>query len=110
MPGERLIGVTAGERIQSGRLRAGMTGRELARRLGVSPSYLNDIEHDRREVFGDARRLGIVAVELGDDVLTDAALSRSGRIPVDLTVLSDAQVEAGWRAFRRANAQRPEDG
>jgi len=39
---------TLGAQIREARLRAEMPLRELARRLDRAPSYLNDIEHDRR--------------------------------------------------------------
>jgi len=39
---------TLGTQIREARLRAKIPLRELARRLERAPSYLNDIEHDRR--------------------------------------------------------------
>lgn len=39
---------TLGTQIREARLRAEISLRELARRLDRAPSYLNDIEHDRR--------------------------------------------------------------
>jgi len=39
---------TLGAQIREARLRAEIPLRELARRLERAPSYLNDIEHDRR--------------------------------------------------------------
>lgn len=42
----------AGGRIRARRLDAGMAQAELARQVGISPSYLNLIEHDRRRIGG----------------------------------------------------------
>jgi hypothetical protein len=41
-----------GRRIRSLRLRMGVSQADLAKRLGISPSYLNLLEHDRRPVTG----------------------------------------------------------
>ena len=41
-----------GRRVRSLRLRMGLSQAELAKRLGISSSYLNLIEHDRRSVTG----------------------------------------------------------
>ena len=41
-----------GRRIRSLRLRTGMSQAELAKRLGISASYLNLLEHDRRPLSG----------------------------------------------------------
>ncbi|RFA06866.1 hypothetical protein B7R21_18075 [Subtercola boreus] len=37
-----------GPSIRASRVDAGLSLRELARRIDVAPSYMNDIEHDRR--------------------------------------------------------------
>ena len=39
-------GLTLGEQVRRARGPLGL--RELARRIGITPSYLSDIEHDRR--------------------------------------------------------------
>ena len=40
--------MTLGDRIREERIKKGRTLRELAKHLGVTPSYLSDIENDRR--------------------------------------------------------------
>ncbi|MCA9537354.1 MAG: DUF2083 domain-containing protein [Myxococcales bacterium] len=42
-----------GGRVRALRRRAGLTQAELAERLGISPSYLNLIEHDRRRLTAE---------------------------------------------------------
>jgi predicted transcriptional regulator/DNA-binding XRE family transcriptional regulator len=42
--------VHLGRRVRALRLRIGLTQADLAKRLGISPSYLNLLEHDRRPV------------------------------------------------------------
>jgi transcriptional regulator with XRE-family HTH domain len=65
---------TLGAQIREARLRAGMPLRELARRLDRAPSYLNDIEHDRR-VPSEAvlRQIGTELPELDIERLLAAA-------------------------------------
>lgn len=47
-----------GGRIRDARVNAGLTLRELARRLDMSPVYISDIENGNREIQGDkAQRL-----------------------------------------------------
>ena len=41
-------GISLGDTIRKLRLRAGLTLREMARRVGVSASHQSDIEHGRR--------------------------------------------------------------
>jgi hypothetical protein len=57
-----------GTRLRSIRLQKQLTQTELARRLGVSPSYLNLLEHDRRSLT--SRLLLKVAQELDVDFRT----------------------------------------
>lgn len=52
----------AGSRIREVRRRAGISQMELARRCGISASYLNLIEHNRRRIAG--RVLNAIAEEL----------------------------------------------
>jgi len=40
---------TCGERISTERHRVKMTAVDLAKRAGISPQYLNDLERDRRQ-------------------------------------------------------------
>lgn len=46
---------TLGGRVRRARVEAGFGLRELARRLGKTPSYLSDIENDRRVLYVRAR-------------------------------------------------------
>ncbi len=74
-----------GSRIRDRRTSAGLKQADLARRVGISASYLNLIEHNRRRIGGKllgdiARTLGTRAAELEEgpgaalsETLTDAA-------------------------------------
>lgn len=67
---------TLGEYIRQARVRSGIRLRELAAKLSITPSYLSDIENDRRvpsqEVLeGIARQLGLDVNEL---------MARAGRL------------------------------
>jgi transcriptional regulator with XRE-family HTH domain len=42
------VSATLGQQVRSAREAAGLSLREFARRAGLTPSYLSDIEHDRR--------------------------------------------------------------
>ena len=87
-----------GTRIRERRVLAGIRQAELARKVGISPSYLNLIEHNRRRVGpelveGLARALGVDVAALSEgaerallDALQDAAAA-------------DAGVEGGATAF-----------
>jgi len=62
----------AGSRIREARRRAGMTQAALAGEIGISASYLNLIEHNRRRIGGTlllniAQTLGVRAAALSDD-------------------------------------------
>ncbi len=63
--GEGVSGQTLGDRVRAARVDAGLSLRELARRLAKTPSYLSDIEHDRR-VPSEAV-LKVLSRELGLD-------------------------------------------
>ncbi|SDE03597.1 helix-turn-helix domain-containing protein [Limimaricola pyoseonensis] len=61
----------AGSRIRARRLDAGMRQADLAREAGISPSYLNLIEHNRRRIGGRllqriARALGVEPASLSE--------------------------------------------
>ncbi|WP_296762949.1 helix-turn-helix domain-containing protein [Sediminimonas sp.] len=80
MPQRQLVG----QRIRERRIGAGLRQAELARRAGISPSYLNLIEHNRRRIGGKllldiARVLGVEPTTLSEgaeaallDVLREA--------------------------------------
>lgn len=65
---------TLGERLR--RARGDMKLRELARRLGLAPSYLSDIENDRR--IPSEQVLGELATELGVDF--EELMALAGRV------------------------------
>ena len=65
-----------GARIQSYRKQNKLSQAELAKRVGISASYLNLIEHDKRTVAGKllsdiARHLGVRADQLSRGITTD---------------------------------------
>jgi len=69
--GERRVPLHVGRRVRALRQRAGLSQSALAARLGVSPSYLNLIEYDRRPVT--AALLLALARELDVDLRALAA-------------------------------------
>jgi transcriptional regulator with XRE-family HTH domain len=81
---------TIGTRIRERRVMAGLRQSELARRAGISPSYLNLIEHNRRRIGG--KTLNTLA-----EVLDVAP-----------TLLSEGAEAALVTALREAAAVRPE--
>ncbi|WP_334061255.1 short-chain fatty acyl-CoA regulator family protein [Limimaricola cinnabarinus] len=70
--GEAATGL-AGSRIRARRLDAGMAQGDLARRIGVSPSYLNLIEHNRRRIGGRLLNAIARALELEVAQLSEGA-------------------------------------
>jgi XRE family transcriptional regulator, fatty acid utilization regulator len=85
-------GALTGSRIRDRRVAAGMKQADLARAAGISPSYLNLIEHNRRAVGGKlladlARTLGceLSALTEGAEAallgaLREAAAAPGGRL------------------------------
>ncbi len=91
---------TLGDYVRDARQRANLRLRELAEELGITPSYLSDIENDRRvpsqEVLeGIARRLHLDLDEL---------LARAGRLDPD-TERYLRRSPAAVRLFRRIAEQ-----
>lgn len=72
-------GKSLGDVVREARVTKGMTLRELARRLGKTPSYLSDIENDRRvpseDVLRDLSRL--LSLDFDD------LMARAGRLGED---------------------------
>lgn len=66
----------AGARIRARRADRGMSQAELARRAGISASYLNLIEHEKRRIGG--RVLSQIARALGTDATSLAEGARPG--------------------------------
>ncbi len=73
---DRPSGATLGQQIRDARVAAGISLRALARQLEVAPSYLNDIENDRRVPSEPV--LMRIAAELGLDA--DLLLAAAGRV------------------------------
>lgn len=69
MPESQLTGV----RIRDRRLDKGISQTELAKLAGISPSYLNLIEHNRRRIAGKVLNAIARALELEASVLTEVA-------------------------------------
>lgn len=69
---------TLGKRIRDARVELKQTLRGLARELGLSPSYLNDIEFDRR--IPSQEVLVKIAAELG--LKLDDLLAAAGRVGI----------------------------
>lgn len=67
-----------GKRIRDARIKAQQTLRGLARELELSPSYLNDIEFDRRVPSHEVLRQ--IADQLGLEL--DALLAAAGRVGI----------------------------
>lgn len=59
--------MTLGTHIRKERKRLGITGREMARKVGISPAYMCDIELDRRlPPLATLKRIGkIIDIEYG---------------------------------------------
>ena len=84
---DELRKIFAGAQIRHQRQSHGLTQAELARKLGISTSYLNQIENNNRSLSASV----ILALysEFGFD-LSELASDESGRIAVDLAeILSD---------------------
>lgn len=65
-----------GTRIRERRRQIGITQADLARRIGISASYLNLIEHNKRQVGGPLLRRAAEALQLGLEELDGAAERR----------------------------------
>ncbi len=76
--------VLTGSRIRERRLGSGLRQSELARRVGISPAYLNLIEHNRRRIGGK------LLIDLAAELDVDPTLLSQGAQVVLLEALSDA--------------------
>jgi len=88
--------MTLGAQIRDARVRAGLSLRELARRIDRAPSYLNDIEHDRRVPSEPVLRQICTELNLDEDRLLAAA----GRVGENAEEYLKANPTAGV-LFRR---------
>ena len=65
-----------GDRVKEARVEAGLTLRGMAKVLGMSPSYLNDIEFDRRtpseDVLQKIKQARDLAAKFGIDATPQA--------------------------------------
>ena len=89
-----------GARLRALRRREGLNQVELAQKLGISPSYLNLIEHDRRNP-PSGHLLEQFSREL--DIPVEYLYYWAGELPADLKG-QDAkkeQVVAAYQAFRQ---------
>ena len=87
----------AGSRIRERRVMMGLRQAELARRAGISASYLNLIEHNRRRIGGKllldiAEVLGVEATQLSEGA--EAALAGTLREAAADVPGTGAEVEA----------------
>lgn len=116
------VAALTGARIKAQRERLGISQTDLARRAGISGSYLNLIEHDRRRVGADllarlAGALGVSAEELAEggaggrvEDLRAAAAAMAAQGPGPAAELDRAEEFAnrlpGWAALVAAQARR----
>ncbi|WP_298497567.1 helix-turn-helix domain-containing protein [uncultured Maritimibacter sp.] len=121
MPETRLTG----SRIRERRLAQGVRQADLARDVGISPAYLNLIEHNRRRIGGKllvdlARHLDVEPSQLSQGAgqalvtgLRDAAARVSSGAAVDLPERERAEDFAGrfpgWAGLVTAQARRIDD-
>jgi transcriptional regulator with XRE-family HTH domain len=107
--------VSFGRTITQARKRAGLSQKDLAARIkkedgdSISPQYLNDLEHDRRNPPSEYL-LKQFAGTL--DLSLDYLYFVAGQIPQDLRGAAYApdQVQVAFRAFRRTLETAPEPG
>ncbi len=97
--------VTLGEQIRQARVKSELALRELARRLDVSPSYVNDIEHNRRVPSEDV--LIKIASELDLDI--DRLLAAAGRVGGDAEEYMKSNPTAGILFRKVSDAGLDED-
>ena len=90
---------TLGAQIRDARVRAELSLRELARRIERAPSYLNDIEHDRRVPSEPVLRQ--ICVEL-PELDQDRLLAAAGRVGEGAEDYMKANPTAGV-LFRRVS-------
>jgi transcriptional regulator with XRE-family HTH domain len=96
-----------GQAIAEARKKAGLSQKDLAARIKkddgtpISPQYLNDIEHDRRNPPA-GKLLEQLARELG--LSPDYLSYLAGELPADVRTMPSPpdKVEAAFKAFRRA--------
>ena len=95
---------TFGDFIRDARVEASLSLRELARRVSVAPSYLSDIENDRRIPSEDVlvRLASVLSIDL------EESMGRAGRLGEDAERTVRRSPEA-VRLFRVASRLGEED-
>ncbi|MFD3458236.1 multiprotein-bridging factor 1 family protein [Nocardia fluminea] len=99
-PSPRIV-MTLGQQIRSARLAADLSLRELARRIERAPSYMNDIEHDRRVPSESV--LADLAAALSLDL--DQLLATAGRVGEGAEQYMKSQPMAGMLLRRVSDAE-----
>jgi transcriptional regulator with XRE-family HTH domain len=97
-------GRSLGEVLRSKRVETDVSLRDLAKRLGLAPSYLSDIENDRRVPSEDV--LQRIAAEL--NLKFDDLMARAGRFGDDAERYMKQHPTAG-ALFRRISDKRLPD-
>jgi transcriptional regulator with XRE-family HTH domain len=97
----RNSGTSLGQQVRAARVAAGLSLRALARQLEVAPSYVNDIENDRRVPSEAVLRR--IASEL--DLDADLLLAAAGRVGEGAREYIREQPAAGM-LFRRLSDAR----
>ena len=94
-----MVTVLAGARVRERRLALGLRQADVARSVGISGSYLNLIEHDRRRVGGDVLHRLAAVLEVAP-----AALTGTGEAAL-VEELRAAAALAGVHSSHRCNSQ-----
>ena len=102
----RTSGTSLGQQVRDARVAAGLSLRALARQLEVAPSYMNDIENDRRVPSEAVLRR--IASELGLDA--DLLLATAGRVGEGAREYIREQPAAGVLFRRLSDARLDEQG
>lgn len=92
---------TLGELIRNARTTLDITLRELARRLDVTPSYVSDIENDRRVPSEEV----LIRIAAALDLDANDLVARSGRLASDAEKYM-RQTPAATTLFRKVTQQR----
>lgn len=105
-----------GTAIREARISAGLTQRDLAAKIvqengerGISPAYLNDIEHDRRRP-SSSHILTEIARALRMD--SDYLLLMAGQVPSEMSSMisrvDERTYRDAFRLFREALRKKPQ--
>ena len=89
-----------GSRIRERRVMAGLKQAELAQRSGISPSYLNLIEHNRRRIGGKLLLAIAGALDVEPQTLTEGA---------EATLIATLREAADATGLRQEEAERADE-